>query len=88
MKNTDDFEKYTENANKLLDAVMARLDLKSDAALSRCLAVTPPVISKIRHGRTEIGAAMLISLHEASDLSIAELKIFLKSDGVSRMCDS
>jgi plasmid maintenance system antidote protein VapI len=77
MKKTTDVDESIKNANRLLDAVMAQLGLETDAALSRCLKVTPPVISKIRHGRTGVGASLLIALHETCDLSIAELKSFL-----------
>ncbi|MGK5049492.1 hypothetical protein ACQ4WP_26890 [Janthinobacterium sp. GB4P2] len=59
---------------KLLDAVMAKLHLKNDAALSRALEVAPPVVSKIRHGRLPIGASLLIRMHEVSDMAIGELK--------------
>ncbi len=60
--------------NKLLDAVMAKLGLKNDAALSRALEVAPPVISKIRHGRLPVGATLLIRMHEITDIAIRELK--------------
>jgi hypothetical protein len=80
MKRKDSTEEYIKNANKLLDAVSSRLGLKNDAALSRCLNVRPPVISKIRHGRLSVGASLLITIHEISDLSIAELKSFLKTE--------
>lgn len=58
----------------LLDAVMAKLGLKNDAALSRALEVAPPVISKIRHGRLPVGATLLIRMHEVTDIAIRELK--------------
>lgn len=76
MKNVEDAAEYIKNANKMLDAVMAKLELKNDAALSRRLEVGPPVISKIRHGRLRVGASILITLHETSNLSIAELKSY------------
>ncbi|PFH08535.1 hypothetical protein BCF11_0895 [Collimonas sp. PA-H2] len=79
MKNADGVDEYIKNANKMLDAIIAKLGLKNDVALSRCLEVAPPVISKIRHGRLWVGASMLISLHETSDLSIAELKSFFEA---------
>lgn len=60
--------------NDLLDAVMAKLDLKNDAALARTLDVAPPVISKIRHGRLPVGATLLIRMHEVTDIAIRELK--------------
>ena len=59
---------------QLLDAVMAKLGLKNDAALSRALEVAPPVISKIRHGRLAVGATILIRMHEVTDIAIRELK--------------
>jgi hypothetical protein len=86
MKNTDSpniAAEQTKNANKLLDAVLNKLNLKNDAALSRRLAVAPPVISKIRHGRLPVGPSMLISIHEASEYSIAELKNFLNPRGAT-----
>ncbi len=60
--------------NKVLDALIAKLELKNDAALSRVLEVAPPVISKIRHQTLPIGATLLLRMHEASNLSIRELR--------------
>ncbi|GIZ53157.1 hypothetical protein [Noviherbaspirillum aridicola] len=60
--------------NNLLDALIEKLNLKNDAALSRALEVAPPVISKIRHRRLPVGASLLIRMHEVSDLSIKELR--------------
>lgn len=65
--------------NDLLDAVMAKLDLKNDAALARTLEVAPPVISKIRHGRLPVGATLLIRMHEVTDIAIRELKAIATS---------
>lgn len=64
----------TYDPNRLLDALIEKLRLKNDAALSRALEVAPPVISKIRHGRLPVGASMLIRMHEETGLSIAELR--------------
>jgi hypothetical protein len=60
--------------NKVLDAIMVKLQLKNDAALSRALEVAPPVISKIRHRTLPIGATILLRMHEVSDFSIRELR--------------
>jgi hypothetical protein len=60
--------------NHLIDSLIERLELRSDAALSRALGVEPPVISKIRHKRLPIGASILIRMHEASDIAITELR--------------
>jgi hypothetical protein len=67
-------EQESYDPNKLLDAIIVRLGLKNDAALSRALEVAPPVISKIRHRRLPVGASLLIRMHEVSELSIRELR--------------
>ena len=70
--------------NRLLDAIIARLRLKNDAALSRVLEVAPPVISKIRHNTLPIGATLLLRMHEESEFSIRELRELMvksKEDG-------
>jgi hypothetical protein len=65
---------YDYDPNALLDALLDKLKLKNDAALSRALEVAPPVISKIRHRRLPIGASLLIRMHEVTELSIRELR--------------
>jgi hypothetical protein len=65
------------NPDKVLDAIIAKLNLKNDAALSRALEVAPPVISKIRHRTLPIGATILLRMHEVSDFSIRELKALM-----------
>lgn len=62
------------DANPLLDAVIERLNLRSDAALCRKIETLPPVISKIRHGRLPLGPTILIRLHEASGMPIREMR--------------
>ncbi len=58
----------------LLDALIDYLGLKNDAALGRELQVSPPILSKIRHGALPVSAAILIRMHEVSGLSIYELR--------------
>jgi hypothetical protein len=60
--------------DQLLASLIGRLNLKNDAALSRALEVSPPVISKIRHRRLPVTASLLIRMHEVSALSISELR--------------
>jgi len=64
----------TYNPNRVLDAIMEKLQIKTDVALSRALEVAPPVISKIRHNTLPIGATILIRMHEISEFSIRELQ--------------
>jgi len=65
--------------NRVLDAIITKLRLKNDAALSRVLEVAPPVISKIRHNTLPIGATILLRMHEVSDYSIRELRALMVS---------
>lgn len=68
---------HSYNPDNLLSALIAKLNLKNDAALSRALEVAPPMISKIRHRRLPVGASMLIRMHEISDVSIADLRALM-----------
>jgi hypothetical protein len=61
----------------LLDALIDKLNLKTDAALAHVLEVAPPVISKLRHCRLPVGALMLIRMHEVTDISIKELRALM-----------
>lgn len=63
--------------SRLLDRLIEVMGLKNDASLARVLAVAPPVISKIRHGRLDIGPILLIGAHEESGLSISEMKTMI-----------
>ena len=63
--------------NKLLDAIIERLQVNTDVELARVLDVLPPLISKIRHRRLGVGATMLIAMHEVSGLSIKELRMLM-----------
>ena len=67
----------TYNPHRVLDAIIEKLQLKNDAALSRALEVAPPVISKIRHNTLPIGATILLRMHEVSDFSIRELRALM-----------
>lgn len=60
--------------NRLLDELRQRLNLTTDAALSRVLEVAPPVVSKIRNKRLPVGASLLIRMHEVTDISIRDLR--------------
>lgn len=72
----------TRNANELFDQIMREFDLKSDSALSRALEVSPSAISKIRSGSAAFTDNMLIVVHEATGMSIKELKAVLR-DGLT-----
>lgn len=62
------------DAARLIDRLREMKQLRSDAQLCRVLQVSPPMISKIRTGRINISAGLLIRIHEVYQLSIAELR--------------
>lgn len=64
----------TYDPARLLDFLIARFQLKNDAALSRLLEVAPPVISKIRNGRLPIGASLLIRMGDVTNISTRSLR--------------
>lgn len=65
------------NPHKLLNTIIARLGVTSDTALSRKLKVARSVIGDIRSGRVQVGGSMLLWMHEATGLSIDELRRLL-----------
>ena len=70
MENTE----AQQNGSAVLDALVTRMNLRNDAALSRKLEVSPAVISKVRHGRQPVGASLLLRMHEASGMPVKELR--------------
>ena len=60
--------------NQLLNTVNARLGLRGDVALSRKLKVARDVIGDIRTGRIQVCGSMLLWMHEATGISIEELR--------------
>lgn len=74
---TENTEHVNYNPERLLDTLIKKLHLKNDAALSRALEVAPPIVSKLRNRRLPVGATILIRMHEASDISIKELRALM-----------
>lgn len=69
--------KAPQDPNYFLDGLITLLKLKNDAALARAIAVSPPAVSKLRHGRLPVTATLLLRLHDYTGLSIAELRAML-----------
>jgi plasmid maintenance system antidote protein VapI len=63
--------------NKLLNALLKRLELNNDVALARELDVTPGAISRVRHRKLAVGAPLLIRMHELSGLTVRELRALM-----------
>ncbi|HEY8605804.1 MAG TPA: hypothetical protein VIM12_01660 [Noviherbaspirillum sp.] len=63
--------------NHLLDTLMEKLEAGSDAALARMLHIPPSTISKIRHKQVAVNSALLLAAHEATEISIRELRLMM-----------
>jgi len=62
---------------KLLDFIKERYKVKNDAELSRTLDVPPPTISKIRSGKVNVSADMILRIHECLGMSVADIRKLL-----------
>jgi hypothetical protein len=62
------------NPPRLIDRLREMKQLRSDAQLCRVLQGPPPMTSKIRTGRINISAGLMIRIHEVYQLSIDELR--------------
>ena len=67
----------TYNPNALLDSLKDLMKLKNDAALSLALDIQPPVLSKIRHYRMPVSGAVLLRMHEVSNVSVTDLQAMM-----------
>jgi hypothetical protein len=65
------------DSNHLLDSILDKLHLPDDTALCEALDVDESVISDLRELRREVDAALLIRMHELTDISIAGLRNIL-----------
>lgn len=70
-------EGYMPRAHKphtLLDTLRAEHQLKNDFALVQFLGLTPPAISKVRHGANAVSAELMIRIHECTGMPIKRIK--------------
>lgn len=64
----------TYTPERFLDRVLRHLHLKNDAALARSLEVTPAIVSRVRNRKLPVSANLLLSIHEHTNIAIAELR--------------
>lgn len=65
------------DSNHLLDSILDQLHLPDDGALARAIDVDPALLADIRCMRRDVDAALLIRLHEMTDISITGLRNIL-----------
>ncbi len=59
---------------KLFDYIREMYNLKTDAELAHILSTRTPMISKIRNGVIRITPALIIAVHEQTNIPIAKIK--------------
>lgn len=82
----------TFDPGHMLDMVIERMNLRNDAALARMLMVPGSTVSRIRSRKIPVSAAVIIRLHESSNISVRGLRnlmgdrraVWRLSDGVRR----
>lgn len=62
------------NPNDLFDALIKRLQLSSDQALSKRLCLARHVVVNIRQGRIPLAASLLLSIQQQTGISVDELR--------------
>lgn len=73
---------------KLLDTVMDLLEVKYDAHLARKLAISPTLVSRVRHGKAPVSDRMLLAMHELTGLSFLALRFLAGSYSLPRSLSS
>lgn len=63
--------------NRLFDTLTLRLGVNSDKALSQKLKMTKSVVAGIRQKRLPVRASLIVGIHEATGISISELRHIL-----------
>ena len=62
------------NPKALIDYVKQHLGVKRDYELVKIIGFNASVISKVRHKRKLLSAELLLALHDATGISIKEMK--------------
>lgn len=73
---------YDIKPHALLDFLKTQYEFKSDGQLCRALGVSAPTLSKIRAGKQNISAAIIITIHKKTGMSIEDIEGFLKEGNV------
>ncbi len=68
--------------NDLLDIIKDEFNLKNDRDLAEFLDVRPSMISKLRNGKTPFTAYQILTIHDATDWSIAKIRGYLPGSSV------
>jgi hypothetical protein len=65
----------------LFDFLKTEYNIPSDRQLCAALGITPPMLSKIRHGVIGVSGDAIILIHEKTGMSIADIKELISENG-------
>ena len=75
MKSKDAKGQWTvQTPHKLFDYIREMYNLKTDAQLAHILNTRTPMISKIRNGVIRMTPALVIAVHEQTNIPVAKIK--------------
>lgn len=61
----------------ILDVLKEKYDLKNDAAIAKALDIAPPIVSRIRNGKSNVSADIILKIHETFGMPVADIKALL-----------
>ena len=61
----------------ILDVLKEKYDLKNDAAIAKALEIAPPIVSRIRNGKSNVSAEIILKIHETFRMPVADIKALL-----------
>jgi hypothetical protein len=75
MKSKDAKGRWTvQTPHKLFDYIREMYNLKTDAQLAHILNARTPMISKIRNGVIRMTPALVIAVHEQTNIPVSKIK--------------
>lgn len=63
--------------HELFDFLIKECGLRNDAALANALDVTPPSVSRMRNGKSKVGAEIILRIHKTTGLSVESIESML-----------
>ena len=63
-----------KQSNALIDYLLERFTLGTDAELARMMKLQPPTISKMRHGKMSLTPSFILKVHDTFDIPVKEIK--------------
>lgn len=69
--------KTKDTSGELLNKMAKEFRLKNDAAVAKFLDLAPPVVSKIRNGKLEVGASVILRVMKATAYTLDDVEALL-----------